>query len=271
MRNLYICALASAFAATAAQAADIPSRKDAPSYLSPAPVASWTGFYVGVYGGYGGGSAKSSFNVIGAGLFQNGTNEVPLQGFVAGGALGYNMQFANNVVAGLEADIGWNGVQNKNQGSGTTIVGGVVSLNDGRSPTSFGFYSSIRGRLGYAFGSFMPFVTGGVAITRVSASVNNSMVTIGLGGAFSATTGSASATRAGWTLGAGAEYAITPSWSFKTEYLYSQFAGVSVPVFGIPAGPISMTNTTGTIGLHQVRAGLNYRFGFGGAPVMAKF
>ena len=38
--------------AAPAMAADLPSRKEAPVYIAPAPVYSWTGFYVGAeFGG----------------------------------------------------------------------------------------------------------------------------------------------------------------------------------------------------------------------------
>ena len=77
-------------------AADLPLK--APVYKA---VYDWTGFYVGGHVGYGNGS------------FGPGTNPLPAQGvflpdsvtgLIGGYQLGYNRQFANHVVLGIEAD-----------------------------------------------------------------------------------------------------------------------------------------------------------------------
>ncbi|HYW64784.1 MAG TPA: porin family protein, partial [Bradyrhizobium sp.] len=61
------------------------------------------------------------------------------------------------------------------------------------------------------------------------------------------------------------EYGFTPNWSAKAEYLFAHyesenyFAGVLPP--GVPSGSFDV---------HTVKAGVNYRFGWGG-PVVAKY
>ena len=49
--KIFGAALAASTIAGAAYAADLPSRKVAPAYVAPAPVFTWTGFYIGVNGG----------------------------------------------------------------------------------------------------------------------------------------------------------------------------------------------------------------------------
>ena len=96
----------------------------------------------------------------------------------------------------------------------------------------------MRGRLGYAMGpsgSWMPYVTGGVAFGDIENAVTGS--------------GSARDTKAGWALGGGIEAALSGPWTAKVEYLYVDL-GNGPTVAGV--GSDFKTNI--------VRAGLNYRF-----------
>ena len=60
-------------------------------------------------------------------------------------------------------------------------------------------------------------------------------------------------TQTGWTLGAGVEYAFTPSLSAKAEYLYVDL-GSSTP---LPGDNVELKT-------HVVRGGLNWRFNWDG-------
>jgi opacity protein-like surface antigen len=79
-------------------------------------------------------------------------------------------------------------------------------------------------------------------------------------------------TKTGWTVGAGAEYALVNRWSVKAEYLYAQFTGLggtSALVSTVPTGFSNVfTGRTGTFSDNIVRVGLNYRFG---GPVVARY
>ena len=85
----------------AVMAADAPIRT--PVKAQPAPLQyDWSGPYVGFHFGYGGGS------------FGPGTNPLPSQGvlfphsitgLVGGYQAGYNFQYPNGLVIGLEADV----------------------------------------------------------------------------------------------------------------------------------------------------------------------
>jgi outer membrane immunogenic protein len=119
----------SAGAATAAQAADVITEQ-APA---PAPVAvpvfSWTGVYLGANLGYGWANAGDDDD-----------------GFVGGGQIGYNYEFDNHLVLGIEGDMDATGMQFDGNDVDYTITG--------------------RARLGYAFDRWMVYGTGGIAYAK---------------------------------------------------------------------------------------------------------
>jgi outer membrane immunogenic protein len=202
--------IASASAADMRRAAPAPMK--APAYV--APVFTWTGPYVGINGGYGWGSSDISAPL--------GVGSLDTDGWLVGGTLGYNWQMGS-AVFGLEGDIAWSGIK------GSTACGGTSC------EVRNNWLGTARGRLGYAMGSFMPYVTGGLAVGNVKTTV--------------AGIGDTSDTNVGWTVGAGLEAQISGPWSAKLEYLYVDL-GESDTVLGGQAD----FNT------NIVRAGLNYRF-----------
>jgi outer membrane immunogenic protein len=100
------------------------------------------------------------------------------------------------------------------------------------------------GRTGVAFGTVLPYLTGGLAIADIEA-----------GGRGLGTT--SSTTKAGWTVGTGIEWAVVGPWTAKVEYLYADLgkASCSIATCG-GTGPADVKLTE-----NVVRAGLNYRFG----------
>ena len=209
---------------TAAMAADLPSRKVAPApYAVQAPIFTWTGLYAGLQAGY----AWDRVSV------DNTFAAVPLNisrdGFVGGAHVGYLYQ-TGPAVFGLEGDV-----------EGTTIK-------------NSGLRASLRGRLGFAMDRTLFYVTGGGAL----ANQNYTM--------FSPFTGfntNTSATKLGWTVGAGVEYAFAPNWSARVEYRYSDFGKVAVNDFVAPANVSRRENA--------VRVGVSYHFGGYAGPVVAKY
>jgi outer membrane immunogenic protein len=203
-----------------AAAADMARPVAQPYYKAPmvAPVYSWTGFYIGVNGG--GGFGSSSWD---------STGSFNTSGGLVGGTLGYNYQFGQAVV-GLEGDIDW-----------ADLNGTTNNFCSAGCKTSDDWLGTVRGRLGYAADRFMPFVTGGVAFGDVKAS------TPGFGGATN--------TQAGWTIGAGLEFAVAQNWTVKAEYLYVDLGKFNC---GVSCGAGVTDNVSFTTNL--IRAGVNYRF-----------
>jgi outer membrane immunogenic protein len=185
-RFLLSCAGVVALTAAAA-AADLPARAPVPYYPVKAPMYappySWTGFYLGVNGGYGWG--RSDWDTVGP---------FDVSGGLVGGTAGYNYQFGQLVV-GVEGDVDW-----------SDIKGNTTSFCTFGCQTSNTWLSTVRGRLGFAADRFLPYVTGGAAFGDIRAS------TPGFPGA--------SQTNTGWTVGAGIEAALVGNLSAKVEYLY---------------------------------------------------
>ena len=243
-------------------------------YLAPPPLFSWTGFYVGIDGGFGGGVVDS--DTI---LFQPPVTVGPFTllpgsvstlhtsnrtgGAVVGGQVGYNYQLPNSIVVGLESDGQWADVkESENEIAASTTP--TLRFTDLR--IGLDWFGTTRLRLGYAFGRFLPYITGGVSYGQVIASASQLV-----SGAPGTVFGSASATHVGWAAGTGAEYAVTDNISLKAEYLFVQLGGVSGSEVGF-ALPVVGSSKTGTLGTNIVRAGLNWRFGgFGAGPVVATY
>ncbi len=219
MKKLLLAGVALiALGVASASAADIQRRQAMPAKAPPyvAPPYNWTGFYVGINGG--GAWGRSDFSdPFAAGSFKT-------SGGLVGGTLGYNWQ-VGQAVLGLEGDIDWSNVR------GSAICGAALTSCE----TKNDWLGTVRGRLGYAFDRFMPYVTGGLAVGDIKTSI--------------AGVGSAHDTKTGWTVGGGIEAALAGPWTAKVEYLYVDL-GRSESVLG------SDTKFNTNI----VRAGLNYRF-----------
>lgn len=200
----------------AANAADLPRRNamptKAPAYAAP---YNWTGFYVGVNGGGGWGRSNVSAP------FTSG--DFNTSGGLIGGTLGYNYQMGQ-AVFGLEGDVDWSNIR------GSSACGAGFACE-----TRNDWLGTARGRIGYAFDRFMPFVTGGAAFGNIKNSVTG--------------IGSSDVTKTGWALGGGIEGAIAGPWTAKAEYLYTDL-GHGGSVLGAEA----------RFKANVVRAGLNYRF-----------
>jgi outer membrane immunogenic protein len=217
-------------ASGAAGAADIQSPAPAAPVYAPTPAYyDWTGFYLGANGGFAGGD--SHFDFEGADLSRDrfGTN-----GWQAGGTTGYNFQ-SGHIVFGVEGDLDWSGVNGSSSCGLSTLT----------CQTQNNWLSTARGRVGVAFDRVMPYVTGGLAVGDISANTG---------------AGSASTTNAGWTVGGGLEYGISKNWSAKMEYLHVDLGGFDCGTACSPTPPVNVHANE-----DLVRAGLNYRFDWGGA------
>ena len=133
-----------------------------------------------------------------------------------------------------------------------------------------------RARVGYDLGRFLPYITGGFAYGGLTQSINSNYGFVDFS---SFTEGNSSTVSIGWTAGAGAEYMVADNWSVKGEYLFTSIGGISTPYQQIIARNTygnyyisSGTDTTGSFGVHQVRAGLNYHPSWwGAAPVISAY
>jgi outer membrane immunogenic protein len=231
MKRLLLAGIAAGACTSGALAADLgPYRPPPPvePIYEPAPSGpwNWQGIYLGVNAGYGWGNDNAAaYNGFGGGV---GTTNP--DGWFGGGQIGYNAQF-NAIVLGLEADL-----QGADISDTTALSGGLAQVT-----TDIEWFSTLRGRAGYAAGPALLYVTGGFAFADLNQTISAPTATM-----------SSDDWETGYTLGGGIEWAFAPNWSLKSEYL---FVDLGDQTLSSPAG----TYTTET-DFHTARAGLNYRF-----------
>lgn len=223
-----------AIAASAAQAADLPSRYAPPPVVAAVPVFSWTGFYVGVNAGYGWNTQDNHnyFDPI-YGYSSGGSDG----GFIGGGQIGYNYQMGQFVI-GLETDIQYADIGGGRGYYGQAFYG---DSNDGA------WFGTVRARAGFAIDRALVYATAGFAYGDI-ASGSSSYYDPSIGYLY----GSSSGTNTGWTIGGGVEYAFTNNLTAKVEGLYVNL-DTNSNNFGVYAD--SKNAEFGVI-----RAGLNYKF-----------
>jgi outer membrane immunogenic protein len=210
--------------------ADLPVAPPAAIYAPPRTY-DWSGFYFGVYGGYGFGStswASSTFS----------TENFRTDGFLVGGTLGINYQ-VSRVVFGFEADGGWAGLK----GSSGDSVCGLITAG-AVCQTEQTWLATFRARLGFAVNRLLFFATAGGVTGDVQAGVNPP-------GTFDTTNGF------GWTAGGGFEAALAENWTVKAEYLYVDLGNAACPTNCGALVPATVPLTE-----NLIRAGINYRLPF---------
>ncbi len=231
--------LASTLALAPANAADMYRPPEGVSYKdAPAPMALWTGPYVGIDGGYAWGGNSSVTPPEGEVLLiyipGGGAGTSPAsfgsQGGFGGGQAGYNWQ-NGSLVFGIEGDIQAADISGSATATGT---GGPATANN-----KLDWFGTVRGRLGFTVGTALLYGTGGFA----AGGVQDSLTAKG-------TTAKHDATAAGYAAGGGLEYAFNPSWSGKAEYEYLNLGKDDLAAGGATATYNHEYNT--------VRLGLNY-------------
>ncbi len=278
-------------------AADLPSKKGVPT-LAAAPAFSWTGAYVGVLAGASASNSKTSTTFdadcgdpASCSLVTDPTSGLNLQGAL-GGTIGYNYQFQNNLVLGLEVDGSWlsAGQSHSNSSAWTYTDGGYQanSTSSLKNEVHANSLATARLRFGVALDRTLIFATAGVAAGRVkskttgattfqSSGVSSSaFLTNSANGSWS---GNNSKTRVGWTVGAGVEHAVTEHVTLKLDALYYNLGKVKTSATGSSAnscgyasvvggcsdGGTSTTTLTNyttktTVDGVVARVGLNYKF-----------
>jgi len=179
---------------TAASAADLASR---PYTKAPplSPGYNWSGFYVGVMGGY---------------AWDSGTG-----GGFGGGTIGYNWQApGSQFVFGIEVDAAGSTLKD----SQTTIIGAVAFTAEDKIDA----LGSVTGRAGVAVDAALFYAKGGYAWADNKLSASALGVTV-----------SDSHVHSGYTIGGGIEYMFAPRWSAKAEYMFTHLDGQTYTLAGV--------------------------------------
>ena len=227
--KIHLAIAALLLTSTTAFAADLapqPAEPEAPVYVP----YNWTGFYAGLHAGVvGGGDIKATDLVTGASAKFNDTD------FIGGAHAGYNYEFPQGFVIGLEGDIDYVNLSKTQNFSGATFTESDKFKTD--------WQGSIRARAGYAFDRILPYVTGGVAFGDEKFTVSGFDTVTGAFG------GSKSTTRTGWTVGGGVEYAMTDNILLRAEVRYSDFGKKTYQFAGTDPFKVRFNEWSATVGV----------------------
>ena len=238
---------------------------DAPGYSPRLTTTSWAGLYLGAHGGFG--WADTDYpganpyvappapcgNAFGPGQ-DCGPPRPDLKGGLVGGQIGYNFQ-VHQVVFGAEADISFTHMEEM------TRDGNYLTQNH-----EIERLGSVRGRLGYSFGHFLPYATAGWAWGDMSFNQTCPQPDAVAFGHCRPAAGFApynitkDETETGWVYGGGVEWMIAQNWSLRGEYLRYDFDEQDYNLGLTPSGKDLGTKTL-EHDVDVVRFAVNYRFG----------
>jgi outer membrane immunogenic protein len=193
----------------------------------------WTGFYMGA--GIGDGWGTSTFTDP---LAPGATGSPSINGFLFSGVMGINYQFSS-VVVGVEGDF-----------TGSFANGSAVDTAGHTLQTRVFWTASITGRLGWAIDRLLIYGKGGVAFDNdrdIAAFPSTASVT-------------GTANHVGWTVGGGAEYAITEHWTARIEYDYFAFSSKAFSFSGPGAPPGTVSGGAVGINFNEIKGIVAYKF-----------
>ncbi|WP_036260032.1 outer membrane protein [Methylocapsa aurea] len=271
-RLFSIAALATA--AGSAYAADLPSRMPPPVLPAPVPAFTWTGFYLGANAGFGVDHFAFPFAVNAPSYFE-GRSGITAVGGIIGVQAGFNYQIQSdifqlpltNVVLGVEIDNDWSSIRGHSTVSSPLPGGAVGAASFGSKFLNFG---TLRGRVGYAFGRFLPYFTAGLTYGTTNTYYTAATSDPYFSSASTTVTRTGIAPHVG-VVGIGLEYGLSNNVTIKAEYLY-EFINARTMVFNT-SSTTSVQFLTRTM-YHVGRVGLNYKFDWfspSAPPVLAKY
>lgn len=266
-----------------ASAADVPLK----AYTkATAPMAGWTGFYVGANIGYGWQDPTVTLSPLddASNALANGnaatyapiapTTSFDIAGFSGGLHAGYNRQIAPNWLVGIEAD--FNASEIKGQAiSGFVGLPGIFNIPfNASSSEEVKWFGTVRARAGWlATPDMLLFATAGFAygqVNRATAVAQQGLGALGVGvngfgfGCINQSAcfaGSSTRFASGWTAGGGLEYALNRNWTAKVEYLYVNLGPDFFNIASTFAGTNSQLKASYTdTHFNLVRIGASYRF-----------
>jgi outer membrane immunogenic protein len=198
---------------------------DAADFATPSPSVTynWSGFYAGIQGG--GSWADLDQRIPAYGPVPDGD----MNGWLLGAYTGYNWQI-NRLVLGVELGANWRDV------NGSTYI----PLSGEHLETKQTWDASLVGKVGVPFDRTLFYGLGGVAVTGVKTRYDD----FGEWG---------KDTVWGWTIGAGAEMAITQHLHARIEYRFADYQEADVACS--TCGPTFVTPRT-----HTATVGISYNW-----------
>lgn len=233
-------------------------------YKAPAaaaPAFHWAGLYAGVNTGYGINSDDTSISPESGNAtiaIRNGDSptaeHIQSAGFLAGGQIGYNWQ-TGGIVWGVESDLDWARI------GGSTATTSTFDFFTTTVDKNLSWLGTTRARVGtLPADNLLLYVTGGVAYGGTELAFDQRQAGLTCTFSIVCSTGSASKTNVGWTVGAGAEYAAMNRLTFKAEYLFADLGNTSLTATGTTGAFAPFTyGVSSKFADNIIRLGLNYK------------
>ncbi len=206
--------------AASANAADLIIEEPMMPGIVEAAGGDWEGVYLGVFGGYTWGTFSDETSE-----FDIEDDEINVDGFHLGVTAGANFYLTDGIVAGIVGDIAWS-----NQ------TGTEDYFDDEVIEATINWFGSVRGKLGFDAGSFMPYVTAGLGFANGSIAWEDE---------------GDSQTHIGWTAGIGVDIAATEDMSINLEYRYADYGSKEYDI--VDPTEVGLTD-------HIFSVGLNWKF-----------
>ncbi len=199
---------------SAASAADL-LINNGPTYDSVSPAGAWDGLWLGAFGGFGWGTVHDTNDAM-----LPTQTDFDADGWLLGVNATANFSLGNGIVLGAITDVAW-----------SNISGEVTDHS-----YSVDWQASARAKVGYDAGTFLPYLTAGLAVA---------------GATFDEDGAEDSQMHVGWTAGAGVDVALTESINLTAEYRYSDY--------GTSDYDLSKDTTLG-LSTSTVTAGVSFKF-----------
>jgi outer membrane immunogenic protein len=228
-------------------AADMPVLRE--STVIPVPVYSWSGFYMGVHGGWGFGDVdftRTAFDIGGH----------TMDGGLFGGHIGYNWQMGYSWLIGVEASGTWSGVKK-------TVFGPMdrddfPDFQDDRWTTEVKWLATVTPRIGMTVSNWMWYLKGGVAFAQIEHRFETSVPPQSF---------DTSETKVGWTVGFGGELLLGGNWIFGVEgnlYALGSLRANNSAIMNFPDHDIDVS-------MWSILGRVSYKFGGPSNPVVARY
>ena len=230
----------------------------------PADCPSWTGFYIGGFGGYKFGATDVDLDLGGSWVpgfpadvdaLTSTTRDLDTSGGELGGLLGYNFQI-NNWVIGAEATGGYLWLRDSDT-TGHFVIPATGAEYHVSTSFKTHFLTTFGPRIGYAWCRWLPYITGGLAVGDIDFEQHITQHDI-----FFRQGDSTSETKAGWMVGGGLQYAINDKWSARAQYQFVDLGSVDVDHSGRPNPPFGSFTGESEFSLreHNASFALIYQF-----------
>jgi outer membrane immunogenic protein len=240
-----------------ASANGLPINKGQPQ-IKAVESLNWTGWYAGLFSGYGWGESNPSISSVTGDLRRRHEDylnryigaagpDLRLDGAVLGLQAGYDLQIQPSIVVGVVGDFAWSGIH------GTASLAGLQMTRDMK------WIGSLDARAGYLITpQTLAYLIGGLSVAKFNTDIRN----IGWGGEGygpSFSDASSSDTKWGWNIGGGLESKIGRNWSVFGDARYFKFPDTTTSLPGEWCRDSFAVGVTNKNEFAIARVGINFR------------